>query len=236
MFEIEIENYVPVLGKSFRETDDGSWTLDWKEGEWFKAIATSKNGTAMSEYMIYSTHETNLIQTKKLDGEWDAIKESIKPISQNEGTGIVRLSGGWVINRFGSFRRKKFQDFLDKFEITSIKNFNEYGFDTTFVIEDTATKSTRLLIPKGSKISIINKGKVISAVSVKCEITCDKYNDILSARIMNSDFWIYEETIRGNGKERKYRKLYVRGKDINAMSLHDELVKLFKDDKCLKIR
>lgn len=234
MFEVEIKNYVPVSMESFNEADD-SWVLDWKEGEWFSAEARSKNGTVVSRYTIESTHERNFIQTKSKSGEWETERDSMKPISQNEGTGVVRLSGGWVINRFGSFRRKKFQDFLDKFEITSIKNFNEYGFDTTFVIEDTATKCTRLLIPRGSKISIINKGKIICATSVKCEITCEKYNDIIAARIMNSDFWIYEEIIRRNGKEKKYRKLYVRGKDINAMSLHDELVKLFKDDKCLKI-
>lgn len=224
MYKLKLENFKPVetLEDNFAT---GGWEISYEEGVYFKAFCKSKDGKVTCTYKLTAECEKLLVEAVdpyafRRNSE---ILKKIKPMVNN-GNGIVTLSGGYVSKRFGFFRKKDFQDFLDKHALTSVRNFMNYGFWTTFVIEDDHLKKNRIILPKKTKLQILNRNLLYHNMESACSIESKNEHDTKIVSVYDCDFFIYEEaTARG-----VTRKLYVHGNKVNAMMYDNELSLLLK--------
>lgn len=212
MLELRIENY--VVKKEDGRAD--GWEYNFKEGEYFEANCESRDGRVFCTYRLDHTGESININTI-INGIPVNTKDEKKVISQNNGDGSVRLVGGSVFNRYGYFRRRVYQDLLDQFNISSTKTFEDYGYETTFILESTPDKKMKLVFPKPTSIEFINTKCIKIANSLK-SITPKPY-ETLVIRVKSSDYWFCDETYADTG--RTIRRVYAK-KNKNILSLLSE--------------
>ena len=223
MMNIVLSNYVPDT------TEACGWIFTFEEGNFFEATSISRDGKIRCDYRLDNRAETLIIRKKVLDyhyNEYDQIVEKkITPISQNDGTGNLVLSTNREIEkRFGHFRRKKFQDFMDEFNITSIKHVSYFGYDATHLIHN-ADKSDRSIVylPSGSSIRSVTGTKVLSYnTTAKLVPVPDSFAVI---RVVHAPYWVYHQEKDGVVN----RILFVNSKSVkNVMDLRESLTELLK--------
>lgn len=213
---VKLKNFVPV-NEADLNTD---WILDYKEGEYFRAFCESKDKKVSCEYSLDSNNERLL--TKAYDKYTfpyeKVLKDDKKVCFNNDGSGVVRLSGGWVSNRYGFFRRSEFQDFLDKYHIDAISKVSPWNFhnaETVYIIDK---PGDALYMPEKSCVEILNGRQHISS-NRRMTITSEK-SSFLIVSVKRAPFWIHES--KKNGK--LVRRLYVNKDQVNCiMSLGKDL-------------
>lgn len=238
MQEIKIKNFIP---QDTETMEDNGWTLEYEEGKFFKATCKSRDSRIACFYIL--TKDGESVENTKLnhyvESGYIVLNSRRKPIPDNNGNGIVRLSGGYVAKRFGFFRNQEFQDFLDNFNINSVRNVFDLGFDSTFLIFDSEEeKATRLLVPSNSKIAVIKNGKSIiwnlnRSSSNKSTEVVNKKDDLMIAHVKDAPFWIYEERT-GYDRSILNRKLYIHG-NTNAIAFKDQLNEIFAENNWVTV-
>lgn len=245
MLQIKIENFKPVS-----EIPSTEWRIEYEEGQWFRATCDSRDGNITCVYTLDDNFET--VENKKrnhyVQSGFVYLNNKKKPITSDNGTGIVRLSGGYVSKRFGYFRKNNFQEFLDEFSITGIRNFTEFGFNTTFLIENNDEKTSRLLVPKNCRVSMVRNGKCMVWNGHSSRLDDQKMKevsnpsrnapDILIAHVKNAQFFIYEEKTTGDDMftpPRTQRKLYIHGSANNVMGFRDDLKEIMNQENCISV-
>lgn len=226
MVKYTLENFKPISKEGSMDYD---WSVEYEEGKFFKAFCTSKDGRTTCTYTLTSTVEKLVVEQvsgygiqppRKVVDRETPLSKRVKPLN-NQGDGIISLSGGYVARRFGFFRSKEFQDFLDKHGITGVKNFEDYGFNTTFIIEKTDVKRNKLTFPKNTSVYIINRNTSFKTKDRKCSIEPNG-EDFMIVNVHESPFWLYDEwTVKGHS-----RKLYIHGSRVNALQFDEELSKI----------
>lgn len=211
---IKIRNFVPVDGSDF-----GDWQVNYEEGKFFKANCTSRDGNVTCEYYIDTNYErliTTAYDKYKYPYE-KKLKNDKKPVYNNDGNGVIRLTGGWVSNRYGYFRKADFQNFLDKFDIDSISKMSEWQFknmDTTYIISEDGDK---LYIPEGSAVTILN-GRFSIRSHRKMVLT--PRGKFTIASVADAQFWIHEQMKDGQ----RVRRLYVNKDRIKNITVLDKQI------------
>lgn len=211
---IKIRNFVPVDGSDF-----GDWQVSYEEGQFFKANCTSRDGNVTCEYYIDTNYErliTTAYDKYKYPYE-KKLKNDKKPVYNNDGNGVIRLTGGWVSNRYGYFRKADFQNFLDKFDIDSISKMSEWQFknmDTTYIISEDGDK---LYIPEGSAVTILN-GRFSIRSHRKMVLT--PRGKFTIASVADAQFWIHEQMKDGQ----RVRRLYVNKDRIKNITVLDKQI------------
>lgn len=215
MHIIKIRNFVPMQGSDF-----GDWAVCYKEGEYFKASCTSRDGNVTCEYYIDANYErlvTVAVDKYKFPYE-KKLKNDKKPVYNNDGNGVIRLTGGWVSNRYGYFRKANFQEFLDKFDIDSISKMSGWQFrniETTYIISEDGDK---LYIPEGSTVTILN-GRY--SISSHCKMILTPRGKFTIASVSDAEFWIHEQIKNGQ----LVRRLYVNKDKIKNITTLDKKIK-----------
>ncbi len=215
MIEVKLNNYVPT---ELPENMDG-WKLDWNEGVMFEAKSFSRDGKVVCTYTLNLHGETTTVVSYDDDKE-TVLSSQRKGLSQNYGDGTVRLTSGWVSKRYGYFRREKFQKFLDDYNIDNIKKIDEFGFGTTFIVENSSSKQTRLFLPDNSCVRIINGTKMYKYNAMSTVES--KRDQVTIATVSDTPYWVFEEKSMLGIR----RTLYLHDKNVNIMSLSDKLVSL----------
>lgn len=228
MVKYVLEDFVPVSKEGTMQFD---WTVEYEKGKFFKAFCCSRDKRTVCTYVLTSTTEKLTVETthaygikppKTVVDRETPLSKRIKPLNNN-GDGIVSLSGGYVARRFGYFRAKEFQDFLDRHGITGVKNFEDYGFNTTFIIEQNNIKRNKLVFPRDTSVYIINRNTNFRSKD-RCLIIEPSGDDFKIVNVHESPFWLYDEwTPKGHT-----RKLYIHGSRVNAMQFDEELAKISK--------
>lgn len=210
---IKIRNFVPVQGCDF-----GDWKIEYEEGMFFKASCVSRDGNVTCEYYIDTNYERLVTVAYEYKYPYEKkLKNDKKPVYNNDGNGVIRLTGGWVSNRYGYFRKAEFQDFLDRFNIDSIAKLSEWQFknmDTTYIISEDGDK---LYIPEGSAVTILN-GR-FSIRSHRKMILTPK-GKFTIASVASAQFWIHEQIKDGQ----RVRRLYVNKDKVKNITTLDKKI------------
>jgi len=219
MIVAKLNNYVPKDIQGKRD----EWDISFVEGESFTATSTSRNGMVTCTYHLDRVGESTVIVLN--NSHKKIINDTHRTISQNNGNGSVQLRGGDVSKRFGNFRREVFQDFMTKFNISSVKSVTEYGFNSAYIIENNDAKKSRVIIPTGGSFSAYcNKSEVVlRKIDRPASVTASNAGSIKIVNVWDAKWWIYEEETEG----RKNRKLYCFGKQ-NILSIQDEIESVLK--------
>lgn len=220
---IELKNYVPessLIGGC-------GWEFSYSDGEFFEAVCSSRDGKVVCKYRLDTrVEELDIHKTVKgYNNEYQVLVEQKRvPISQNDGTGKLVLSTNKEIEkRFGHFRRKKFQDFMDEFNITNIKRVSHFGYDTTHLIQNFEYSKGIVYLPEGSCIkSVVGSGTKFFSYNKPARIIPEQ-NSFSVVRVAHAPYWVYHQEKDGKVN----RTLFIYDKSIkNVMDLKDELTKL----------
>lgn len=211
MLEVRIENFEPIdiIGKT-----DG-WEYTYLKNEVFNATCLSKDGNVRCTYSLTDNEETVMTETFQPESGWTIVNDKRKMISQGKGTGAVRLAGGSVYNRYGYFRRKIYQDMLDKFHVSSTRMFTEYGYDTTFILENSPTKRSKLVLLGRTTVDLFDTNKIIT-INKHMTVLQPKIYGTLIVRVTYGNCWFLDESVN---TEKYIRRMYVNKAVPNILTL-----------------
>lgn len=200
MTNVVLKNFVPVTVDCLKE----EWTIDYSEGEYFKAICSSSTGKCTASFSINKYGTLFKVISKEDNGELKVLKYRKVQTETYGGNGSIKLSGGPVYSRWACYDSPKFADFKTRFGITNIKKVDNLPL-YSFIIEDNERKKTSIIAP--------------SDVVLKT-VLGDKGDMLVNVKEM-SKFFIFDEYSGGKRK----RTLFVKS-GINALSLNSELENL----------
>lgn len=205
MIKIFIENF-KVVGY---EGDISHYNIESSENQ-LKITSSSKDGYYNLEYILTPSGYTHKTWASKFD--WPTL-DKYRTL-ENSGSGIIKIFGGPLSKRIITYIDQKNIDFLDQYEISSIKVFGSF-FDTMFKAskDKRNNKVSDIIIPESSSIQLWTNEYDSKGYNIRAAIPEIKNMDFkiaaekdLSIRvnIEDSDFIIFDEYIEI--RENKYVK------------------------------
>lgn len=231
MTNLIIENFTVVSDE--RTSTNDNWEIGGIPGRYLSAICYSTDRLCRAKFLIDENgYEFSIVSLDRNDRTkvFRVLKDIEKKTNTYNGCGKIRLSGGPVSKRWGSYDTPVLSDFKTKYEITKVKRLRYYaGFlgevneveelnNKSFIVANSELGSTKLYIPEGNDARYITKSgslfvtKNISGPGVIEPI--DRYPKICIIKNIKN-FFIFEKTTpTGNHQRTLYMHPYAKIFDI----------------------